>query len=88
MSTFPPCPCGKPWVDLRKFSHEIRDHVENEVMMLGEYVKVTIPGGQMGANDRTWLVPRRCIAFHGITGQQLLSGTSGFMEITANDRNK
>lgn len=74
---FPPCPCGKPWGDLEQFSPESREHVEELVRILGEYVRVTIRGPQ----DRTWIVPRRCIAYHGITGKQLLSGTSGFEEV-------
>lgn len=67
-----PCPCGKPW-HLEDWSPDVRAAVEALIARHGEAVRVTIEG-------RSWWVPRRCIAYHGITGQQLLSGTSGFEE--------
>ena len=66
-----PCRCGRPW---RPIADEAAAKVEATIARLGEYVPVHI-----GA--RTWLVSRRCIAYHGVTGQQLLSGVSGFQEI-------
>lgn len=77
--TLPPCPCGKPWA-LETYLPETLVVVEDIVARHGEYVPVTI-------GSRTWLVPRRCIAYHGITSEQLTSGTSGFEEILDARRN-
>jgi hypothetical protein len=74
----PPCPCGKPWGDLARFDETQRAFVEMTVRQFGEDTRVTI-------GTRTWAVSRRCIAYHGITGPQLLSGTSGFKEIVTMD---
>jgi hypothetical protein len=50
------------------------EYVEWCVVVLGEELLVTI-------GDRHFMVPRRCIAYHGITGVGLLSGTSGHREV-------
>jgi hypothetical protein len=72
-ASLPPCPCGKPW-NLDAFDIQARLYVEGQIARLGEMVPVHI-------GDRAWLVSRRCIAYHGITGEQLLSGASGFTEV-------
>jgi hypothetical protein len=69
-----PCPCGKPWPDLNQYDPQQVRFVETQVQTLGEYVPVTV-------EHSTYLVSRYHIAFHGITGQQLLAGKSGFERI-------
>lgn len=74
-----PCPCGQPWQSER-FDSLARAIVEWRVAKLGEFVTV-------GVGEQSWRVSRRCIAYHGITGQQLLSGQSGFIEVTTTGEN-
>jgi len=74
----PPCPCGKSWDILSNFSNTIRELIEDIVQEHGLLVPMKV---YSGLKSRTFMVSRRCIAFHGITGPQLLSGNSGFEEI-------
>lgn len=75
MMTIPPCPCGKSWDVIADYSDAAQTEIEATIVRFGELVPVHV-----GA--RSWMVSRRCIAYHGITGLQLLSGKSGFEEIT------
>lgn len=73
-----PCPCGKPWPDQDLYDPAMLAYVHTQVETLGEFVRTTILARPC---PRTFLVSRYCIAFHGITAQQLLSGKSGFDEV-------
>jgi hypothetical protein len=53
-----------------------REYVDACVALLGEYVPITI-------GTRVWRVSRYCMAYHGITDEQLIAGDSGQEEITA-----
>lgn len=68
-----PCPCGKPW-NLAAYDPLLVDVVAALIDQLGPLIPVRMC-------HKAWRVSRACIAFHGITGQQLLSGRSGFEEI-------
>lgn len=74
-AAWPPCPCGRSWAVAEAYAPALRAALEALVAAHGEEVSVTVAG-------RSWLVPRRCIAYHGVTGPQLLSGRSGFLELT------
>lgn len=82
------CPCGKPW-DLSRFSSEVQAEVERLVSVFGEFVTVHVRAEADTSHEprtRMWFVSRRCIAYHGITGQQLLDGKTGFKEGTGSGR--
>lgn len=67
MRTLGPCPCGKPWLNLDLIDPRLWSQVEQFIAELGEYIPVSI-------GPRTWSVPRRCIAWHGVTSDQLAAG--------------
>lgn len=69
-----PCPCGKPWPDFTIYPADMRDLIDALVAACGDTIVVTI-------GTRHWRVLRRCIAYHGIRGEDLLAGRSGHPEI-------
>jgi len=62
-----PCPCGKPWPDLERYDPATVFYLEEQIAKQGEMVTVSMDG-------TSWRVPRRCIAYHGITSELLRSG--------------
>lgn len=72
------CPCGQPWA-LDRYDVHMRRAVDTIVRARGLYLPVLI--FDRNGYERTFMVSRYCIAYHGVTAEQLLSGTSGFLEV-------